>query len=404
MKVFSVCDVFHPSAESTSQLFTELFNRLAAGGLLIGVVTNRLPGCPELLKTAVPLDPRIRVWRVGLPIRGRGSVVLRAVRYAAFLVTASARLMIGEADRLWGGTNPPFTPAWIALIAMIRRKPFDVIVHDVYPDGLVAVGYLRPHSLVVRAWSALNRWAYRRANKVVVLGRDMANLMRERYGVSERQLVVFPNWSPFDQATPVSLADSSLARQLGYGQRFVVQYSGNMGLWHDIDAFVKAADILRNDDRIRFLMIGEGRRLEPARQLAERLGLTTMIWRGFQNRDALTDSLACSSVSLISQRDGLDGVAVPCKLYGILASGRAVLAAVPPACEVARVIEEERCGVVVPPSDPEAIAAAIKRMADDADATAAMGQQSFEAYRKTYSLDAAVDRFWKVWMPAHEHV
>lgn len=397
-RVCFVCDVFYPSTESTSQLFTELFNRLAAGGLQIDVVTNRLPGCQNLLKAAAPLLAGISVRRVGLPLRGRGSVAVRALRYGAFFVSATARLAVANADRFWAGTNPPFSPVWMAFMALLRRKPFDIIVHDVYPDGLVAVGYLPPGALVVKLWTALNRWAYGRACKVVVLGRDMADLMRRQYGVRDDQLVMFPNWSPFDQETPATLAESSLTERLGLERAFVVQYSGNMGLWHDIDTFVRAAEILQSDGRIRFLMIGDGRRLEPARHLADQLGLRNITWLGFQDRDALPDSLACANVALISQREGLDGVAVPCKLYGILASGRAIVAAVPPHSEVARVVCEEQCGVVVPPSNAVAIADALREMADNEPETIAMGQRSFIAYRRTYSLDAAARRFWDTWM------
>lgn len=397
MRITFICDVFYPSSESTSQLFAELLNRLAADGLHCHVIANRLPNLRQRLATASPLDPKITVRRVGIPMLGRSSLLLRAVRYLAFASGASMHLLLTRADRLWGGTNPPFTPILLAAVAALRRKPFDIIIHDVYPDGLVAVGFLREESLVTRGWRWLNGWAYRRANRVVVLGRDMAALMQRRYRVRDSQLVMFPNWSPFDQATPLPLTASSLAQRLDLTKRFVVQYSGNMGLWHDIETLVRAAKLLSSDERIHFLMIGEGRRRNAAQQLAINLGITNMTWQDFQNRNALSDSLACSSVALISQRAGLEGVAVPCKLYGILASGRAIVAAVPAESEVAKVVGEEHCGVVVSPSDPLAVAEAIRRLADDDSLTAGMGACSFAAYGEKYSLAAAATRFWRTW-------
>lgn len=396
-RVCLLCDVFHPSEASTSQLFTQLLGALAADGLRFTVVTNRLPRHDRLAQGAAALPPGIAVAAVGLPLAVGASVAMRLLRNVCFVLAATVRLLFVGTDRFWASTNPPFAPIWVAAIAAVRRRPFDVIVHDVYPEGLVAVGYLQERSLLAALWHRLNRWAYRRAARVVVLGRDMADLMRDRYGVPPDRLVMFPNWSPFDQSRPPRLADSRLARELGLEDKFVVQYSGNMGLWHDIDAIVEAARIVADDPRIHFLMIGGGRRRQPAEELGRRLGLTNITWADSRPRAELPDSLACSSVAVISQRDQLVGIAVPCKLYGILASGRAVIAAVPERSEVASVVREENCGVVVPPSDPDAIAAAIQTLAASASTVTAMADGAFSAYRDKYSIAATRARFWSQW-------
>ena len=103
MRITFICDVFHPSSESTSQLFAELLNRLAADGLHCHVIANRLPNLRQRLATASPLDPKITVRRVGIPMLGRSSLLLRAARYLAFASGASMHLLWTRADRLWGG-------------------------------------------------------------------------------------------------------------------------------------------------------------------------------------------------------------------------------------------------------------------------------------------------------------
>lgn len=398
-RICLVCDVFHPSEESTSQLFTELLVALSQDGISFDVVTNRLPLIARAQGEDSALPTGVRVHAAGLPIQGRGSLVLRAMRNAAFVACATLRMMWLKTDRFWASTNPPITPLMVAVVARLRRKPFDVIVHDVYPEGLVAVGCLREHSPITRIWRWLNRWAYGRAARVAVLGRDMAQALHDWYGVARDRLVLFPNWSPFDRSMPLAARESRLAKRLDLIGSFVVQYSGNMGLWHDIDTFVEAAARLADDDRIRFLMIGDGRRRKAAEELAVQRGLRNMTWIDFQPRDDLADSLACASIALISQREPLTGVAVPCKLYGILAAGRPVVAAVPADSEVARVVREEACGVVVPPGDPQAIADTIRQLAASDAEVNQMGARAFAAYRNSYSLAAARERFWQSWFP-----
>ncbi|MEI8071938.1 MAG: glycosyltransferase [Planctomycetota bacterium] len=221
--VVFVCDVFYPSTESTAQLFTELFQQLANEGLRVHVITNRITGLSEKTAAARPLHCGITVRRVGLTIDGKGSLLLRAVRYALFALSASTCLLLVKTDRFWGSTNPPFSPIWLAFFAWLRRKPLDIFVHDVYPDGLIAMGYLSDRSLLARFWKMLNRYAYNSAEKVVVLGRDMADLIHRQYRVTGKSIVLFPNWSPFDQAAPLPIEQSHLAGTLGCAQSFVVQ-------------------------------------------------------------------------------------------------------------------------------------------------------------------------------------
>ena len=94
----------------------------------------------------------------------------------------------------------------------------------------------------------------------------------------------------------------------------MVQYSGNMGLWHDIENFVLAAKRLEEKPHIQFVFIGGGRRRNQAELLASELGCANIQWHDFVKLEDLSESLAACHVSLISLRAGLEGVAVPCKL------------------------------------------------------------------------------------------
>ena len=127
------------------------------------------------------------------------------------------------------------------------------------------------------------------------------------------------------------------------------------------------------------------------------LGLDNISWSDFVPLEELGGLLASSDVALVSQRDGLTGVAVPCKLYGILAAGRPVLAAVPDDCETAIVIREEACGLVVPPHDPAVLAEALRRLADHPAECRRMADRAAHAYKTKYSLTEARVRFQSLW-------
>jgi len=384
-EVTVICQVFHPDAQSTSQLLSGVLADVAASGHRVTVWS----GYPGLHGGTPPANRE--TWR-GLEIRRMGwrasvkkSAVSRALSYLSFTLAVWLRLVFGRGGRhVLAVTNPPFMPVVVWLASVLRGHRCKYMLQDIYPEGLTAVGRLRSGSFVDCLWHALNRRAFAAAVDVWVLGRDMAALVQNDYGVPASRIRIVPHWSPVEE--PVRPAgETRLWARLGFGERFVVQYSGNMGLWHDLDTIVRAAARLRERDDIRFLFIGAGMRQAAAEALARELSLTNVTWLPYQDRENLSDALACCDVALISQRAGLSGVAVPCKLYGILAAGRAIVAQVPADSEVALTVTEEACGVVVAPGDAAALVDRITALAGDRTSVQRMGARARAGYEAHYT-------------------
>jgi glycosyltransferase involved in cell wall biosynthesis len=160
---------------------------------------------------------------------------------------------------------------------------------------------------------------------------------------------------------------------------------------------VRAAKRLNNRADIAFVMIGGGARLNEAQELARDLKVQNMHWLPFQPKEILGDTLRCCHMALISQRRELEGIAVPCKIYGILASSRGVLALVPADSEAARIVREGRCGIVMESYEDESLADAIVELAADPSRVQKMGQNAFAEYEAKYTLHSAVQKALKYW-------
>ncbi len=385
-----VSEIFHPNPQSTSQLLTALFWgwEVEPGSLAVVCGKERLAAAD-----ATPAEPleRVVIRRCGLGIDGKRSLHNRLLRYLSFTLGATWELLRLRPGRICAVSNPPYSPIWMWLLTRFTRTPYDLLLHDVYPEGLVAIGMLASRSIVARLWRSLNRIAYAGAASVIVLGRDMADLVHEHYAVPLGRIAIIPNWSP-TSFPPAPARDRSPA-----DSPFMAVYSGNMGAWHDIDTIVEAAKLLVRDRRISIRMVGGGKRRPHAEQRSSELGLDNISWSDFVALEELGGLLASCDVALVSQREGLTGIAVPCKLYGILAAGRPVLAAVPDDCETAMVIREESCGLVVPPHDPARFAEAIRTLADHPADSVRMAARAREAYDTKYSVAAARVRFQRLW-------
>ncbi len=389
------CQVFHPDDQSTAQLLSDWTAALVGRGWDIRVVCGFPPK-----QGAAPIPPRetwrgVEIRRVGLRLDFKRSLTRRGVHYAAYLVGAACELLREPKRLALVITNPPFLPIFAALVRKLRNGCYAIEVQDLYPDGLVEVGKLAD-GVVARWWKLLNRFAFGGAKFTLVLGRDMRERLLSAYALPSESVVVLPHWSPVEVDAPRLFESSDLVRQNCLENYFVVQYSGNMGLWHDIEQIVEAAALLRNQIHIRFLMIGSGMRRTAAEALSRKRGLGNILWLPLLPKQQLADSLSACHVALISQREGLEGVAVPCKLYGILASGRCIIGAVPENSEIARVLSEEDCGYQVRPGDAQGLAQAIVYLSQNPDLAATMGQNARSAYQRIYTLKNALDRFEKL--------
>ncbi len=392
--VVIVCQVFYPNTQSTSILLTDLALNLQNKNTSITVICGFPNGIDNDTVKRYENFNGIDIYRCGINVNLKAGLWQRATSYISYLLHAGWKLLfLSEEEIILGVSNPPFLSIILMIVSLIKNCKYYFIVHDVYPEGLVAVGKLQEQSLITKIWRKLNQFSYRRSEKVVTLGRDMSDLLINNYALDHRKIAYIPNWSLTTSAKPISFGQNDLAHKLEIQNKFVVQYSGNMGLWHDIDTFIRAAASLNNNPDIQFLFIGNGIGQRQAQELAQQLQLTNIIWMDFVPTEQLNTSLTCAHVALISLNSGLEGIAVPCKLYGILASGRAIVAQVPQKSEIAYVVEEEECGFVIPPGDVDGLVTKIEQLFADRDLTNKMGENSFQAYKSKYTIESITKQF-----------
>ena len=145
-------------------------------------------------------------------------------------------------------------------------------------------------------------------------------------------------------------------------------------------------------DDVSFVIVGDGARLAEVQALSASLSAPVR-FLPFQPLDVLSHSLSSASVHVVGLVRGLAGFVVPSRLYGVLAAGRPVVAAAEDESETARLVRAVDCGVVVPPGDPAALAAAIRAARDGQYDLGGMGRRGRDYVVSEASRDAAVARY-----------
>ncbi|MDT8308009.1 MAG: glycosyltransferase family 4 protein [Bacteroidales bacterium] len=291
-------------------------------------------------------------------------------------------------------TNPPLLIWVVRLVKLFRGTSYVLIIHDVYPDVAIALNRLGETSFISRLWRLLNRWSYRGAERIVVLGECMADVLREELPQAEQgKVVIIPNWADGEKIYPIPREENSLLKEWELEDKFVVQYSGNIGLFHEIETIVKAAEILKDNRKIHFLFIGEGGQLPWLKEKVSQLRLSNISFQPFQAKEKLPLSLTACDLALVTLKDVATGFCVPSKLYGILAAGKPVLGVVNSRAETARVIEAANCGIVIRPGDAESLARTIEQLSEDHKKCEQFGVAARAVFENEYTLSKIASQY-----------
>ena len=320
----------------------------------------------------------VRVVRtVVAPFANRG-FARRLLDQASFAGSATALAhRIGGADAVVVESPPLFLAAAGVAYARRLRAPLVINVADLWPDSAVELGALR-NRRAVDAARALERFAYRHAAAVTAPTDGIFTALSMRRHIPQRVVRI----SPFVDTREFEMAP--VKRRHG---PLRVLYAGTVGLAHGLETLVEAARLV-GPQVVHVTVAGGGAELGSVRDMAaaqadnvDVLGIipADRVPQLYEQSDA--------AVVLLKDRPVFRG-ALPTKLFEAMAAGRPLV--VSARGEAAELVERYGCGVAVPPEDPVALAAALKRMAGDEHQLRAMGRAGGRA-AEAHDVSAGVD-------------
>ena len=394
MRVLLLNQVFYPDVAATAQHADVLARHLVRHGHEVHVIASRaLYGEKGAALPKRETIEGVEVHRVGKSLFGKAGLVARAADFGLFYLLAVIKCFtIKRPDVVVCFTTPPFISLVGRFMRLFRGSKFVYWVMDLYPDIAVACGYMKPSSPVTKFFESINRYCLRKADRVVVLGRCMLQRVRDK-GVDRGQIQHIGVWSDANELEPVARENNPYADTWDLGDRFVVMYSGNFGLGHDVDTFLQAAERLRANDDIRFLFVGGGKKKVTVDAFVQEKGLENCTVAGYQPRESLGQSLSSADVHLVTLLEGVEGIMVPCKLFGIMGAGKSTIFIGNKSSELARVLDEYDCGHQIDQGDVDALVALIERLAQDRTAAHAEGDRARAALSLAYSREKACERW-----------
>lgn len=376
---------YWPDAEATGQLLTDLTEDLADRfdvHVLAGQ-PNHVAGSDSSF-TEMQCRNGVTIHRTKHSQFSKTSKVGKLANLLSFTASAYWRLRRRIApDVVVAQTDPFFLPLIAGRMQQHSGCKMVVSLQDIYPDVMVGAGLLR-EGRTTRAIRELLRRAYLRADRIVVLSRDMRDKCRH-WGLPDEKLAIIPNWADTAQIRPAKTRNAFRSRH-GLDDAFVVMYSGNLGYAHLLEPLLHAAVQLQSRPQIQLVVVGEGVQKARLERLTSELGLTNVRFLPYQARDELSQSLSAADVHFVSMLPGVADCLMPSKVYGILASGTPIIATCPATSELADIIVDFEVGLVCDAGGPRRstdarrlgleLAESITKLADEPATVRRMGESA----------------------------
>jgi len=209
-------------------------------------------------------------------------------------------------------------PPMAYLLNLVLDQRFSMLIWDVYPDVLKITGMKETHP-IYKIWAYLNKRSFEKAYKIFTISEKMAELLAQY--VPPSKLLIQPIWSIFQKNKKVSKTENPFVRQHGIGDKFVVQYSGNIGLTHNVEFLIDIADAMQQYSNILFQIIGRGPRKPYLEKMVKERDLPNCQFLPFQTDEMFPYSLSAAELGVVILDEKNGKGSVPSKSYNLMSYG-----------------------------------------------------------------------------------
>lgn len=346
---------------------------------------------PKGLVSSLKVDG-IDVKVINLKLSNKDSVAFRVFTFAAYALIASWYALTVPADVVVSSSGPITVGIPGLLARYVRRRPFVFEVRDLWPEGSIQLGILN-NKLLIRLTRFFEKRCYLAASTVVALSDGMAAWIRRTYGI--QNLEVIPNAS--DNELVDRINGSYQVPAWAEGKRLIL-YTGTLGLIDDCGQILELARVLQQSGTqgdLEIVLIGDGKERAQLEKRKRELNLSHVHFLGLMSKEDVTRWLSAACCSLLVVKDvPFLSTASPNKLFDAFASGVPVVQTTQG--WIKDLLARERCGITVPPNNPEAMAGAVLQLARTESLRVHLGTNARRVARKLFDRSLLAGRMRQV--------
>ncbi|MEM5011286.1 glycosyltransferase family 4 protein [Niallia taxi] len=342
----------------------------------------------------------VKVLRIRVPEFNKNNKVSRIKNILAYFFGALiATFKVGKMDYVYSISQPPILGGLIGIWGkLVKQAKYIYNIQDFNPEQTLAVGYSK-NKFVLNTMLLLDKFSCKRSDKVIVVGRDMVETLKGRFeGRQVPNHVFINNWIDEKEIHPLPDDHEGVVafkKKYGLENKFIIMYSGNLGLYYDLERIMSVIKKFNYRDDVIFAFVGEGSIRDKLVSYKENWNLQNVSFIPYQDKSDLIYSLNAGNVHWCVNAKGIKGVSVPSKLYGILAAGKPVLGVLEKGAEARLIIEETKCGYVTEPGNYEMIEKIIEKYLNEKESSTItlMGEQGRAYLVENLTKDVSIEKY-----------
>ena len=357
--VIIVSEFISKEQNSTGYYWSEIINKLAHDNFSLKVIyptdKNNSIVCEKFHAIPIKSSP---FGKNSLVTRILGQVVL-SIRFFSVLAK-----LVKKDNVVLSGTNPTLLLFILYILKKIFGFKWILLVHDVFPDNLIPAGILDSKKKIsYRILNRIYKNIYSKADKLVVIGRDMRDIMGKKIARKDN-IVLINNWADDNKFLPTKKLDFLSSKGFSFhGDSVVFQFFGNIGRLQGIDNLLQSIKLTENRNAV-FLFFGDGAYLDMLTDFIGDNSNINIFYGGEVSKEDRNSCLASCDVAFVTLDSGMYGLGVPSKTYFSMCFDKPILAVMDANSEIARVVTEDKIGWYCEPKNPKELAHLIDKIAE----------------------------------------
>lgn len=358
----------------------------------------------------------VKIIRVRVPEFAKTNKISRIKNILSYFFSAlGASRRAGEQDYVFTISQPPILGGLLGVFGKwMKQGKLIYCIQDFNPEQIMAVGYLK-NKLILNLAMALDKFSCRHSDLIVTVGRDLVQTIENRFnGKRVPQYTMINNWIDEKEVYPLNSDNEKVVefkKKYGLEKKFVIMYSGNVGLYYDLERLIEVLKEFRKgytqkgiyeegprtpDGReVFFAFIGSGSVLKNLKDYVKRHQFENVVFIPYQDKEKLIYSLNAGDVHWCVNAKGIKGVSCPSKAYGIMGVGKPIIGVLEEGSEIRTIIEEIGCGKCCEPGDYGEVANIIRWYIENADSAKmqSMGLKGREYLEKNLTKDINIRKY-----------
>ena len=402
-KLLIYAHYFYPDVASTGQILTELCEGMTDTFdiTVICVVPSYSGTIDEKYKTKRIYKEEhngIKIIRVRVPEFQKSKKISRIKNLLAYFFNSLlATLKIEKQDYIYTISQPPILGGVLGVLGKwIKGGKLIYNIQDFNPEQTMAVGYSK-NKLLLNTVMAVDKFSCKKSDKVIVVGRDMQETLRNRFNNKKVPKNVFiNNWINEKEIYPLEQNHPRIVEfkeKYNLKDKFIIMYSGNIGLYYDLENIIKVIGEFKDREDVVFAFVGDGTVKDKVEAYVNENNLSNVKFIPYQDKADLIYSLNAADIHWVVNAKGIKGVSVPSKLYGVMAAGKPVLGVLDEDSEARLIVEDCNCGVCIEPGNYKEISNNIEYILNNKEEIRALGLNGRQYLETNLTKEVSINKY-----------